>query len=100
MIDADTEDLNRRDRQLQEALGKDARRHDEAIVHFIPRRNIETWILRLNGEQVDEIVDHRNRDVNDLIPAAALTFHKWTSQAPANCLPSLVTAIRESKRLG
>jgi hypothetical protein len=56
-IDADTGEVNRRARQLAEAL-KEARlepREDgEAIVHLIPRRNVETWILHLCERDVDE----------------------------------------------
>ncbi len=99
VIDADTGDVSRRVRQLREALGTGTRKDGESIVHFIPKRNIETWILHLNGEQVNEEADHRGRDVDDLIPAAAGTFHTWTLQPPAGCLPSLSAAIQETHRL-
>lgn len=99
VIDADTGDVIRRTRQLQEALGKDARKDDEEIVHLIPRRNIETWILHLTGEDVDEEEDYKNSDVDRMIPAAAKRFHDWTSQPPAECLPSLTDGLQETKRL-
>jgi hypothetical protein len=99
VIDADTQTVTHRLRQLKEALGSDARRDNEAIVHFIPKRNIETWILHLNGEQVDQEADHRNRDVDDMISAAATIFHVWAAQPPTDCLPSLSAAIQETKRL-
>jgi hypothetical protein len=99
ILDADTETVSRRARQLSEALGNDARKEGETIIHFIPKRNIETWILHLNGEEVDEEKDHRNRDVDDLIPAAAAAFHAWTPQPPERCLPSLRAGIEETKRL-
>lgn len=99
VIDADTETVNRRVRQLSEALGTNPRADGETIVLFIPKRNIETWILHLTGEDVDETRDHRNREVDDLIPTAAATFHEWSTQVPAHCLPSLVSAISETNRL-
>jgi hypothetical protein len=99
VIDADTETVGRRVHQLSEALGNGARKDGETIVHVIPKRNIETWILQLSGKHVDEETDYGKRDVDDLIPNAAATFHAWTSQPPASCLPSLLAAIEETKRL-
>lgn len=99
VIDADTDEVSRRVRQLSEALGRPPRRDDEAIVHLIPRRNIETWILHLSGKEVDEEADYHHEDVDDLIPAAAAKFLEWAAQSPAHCLPSLLVAIKETKRL-
>jgi hypothetical protein len=99
IVDADTSEVSWRVRQLKEALGNNERKSAEAIVHFIPKRNIETWILHLSGEQVDEEADHRNRDVDAMITAAAAVFHEWTAQPPASCLPSLSAALQEAKRL-
>jgi hypothetical protein len=99
VIDADTETVSRRIRQLSEILPSNPRTDSEPIAFFIPKRNIETWILHLTGEDVDETKDPRHRDVDDLIPAAAAKFHEWAGQAPAHCLPSLAAAIEESRRL-
>jgi len=57
VIDADTDEVIRRDRQLKEALVNGRCQDDEAIVHLIPKRNIETWILHLNDKDVDEETD-------------------------------------------
>ena len=100
VIDADKGDTERRTRQLREALPSNPRQSGEAIVHFIPRRHIETWVLHLTGEQVEETSDYHNRDVDRLISSAAASFHEWTSQPPAGCLPSISAAIQETKRLG
>ncbi len=99
IIDADTNDVSRRVRQLKEALGSNERKDGEAIVHLIPKRHIETWILHLIGTPVNEDSDYHNEKVDDLIPEAAANFHEWTAQAPANCLPSLRVGIEETKRL-
>ena len=105
-IDADTGDLDRRLRQFREALdlaGLAARTGGEAIVHLIPKRSVETWVLCLNGRPVDEDTDYsREGDVDRLIPAAAVTFFEWSrvnATPPAHCLPSLLAAIPEVRRL-
>jgi len=99
VIDADTDEVGRRVRQLSDALGRSVRKDDEAIVHLIPKRHIETWILHLSGEEVDEETDYHHESVDDLIPAAAAKFHAWTSPPPDDCLPSLSVGIEETKRL-
>ena len=106
MIDADTSRVDQRDLQLQKALeeaGSEVRRADEAIVHLIPKRNVETWVLCLNGEQVYEVTDYSQRgDVDARIPAAAATFFKWSrtnAVLPEHCVPSLGAAIPEARRL-
>jgi hypothetical protein len=99
VIDADTNEVSRRVRQFKDALGNDPRKDDETIVHLIPKRNIETWILHLNGEQVDEETDHHNREVDGMILTAAAVFLEWTAQPPTDCLPSLSAAIQETQRL-
>ncbi len=67
-IDANGGDVPRRLRQLQEALGEAElfpRRDNEKIIHLIPRRNIETWILCLNGRTVNEDDDYtREQDID------------------------------------
>jgi hypothetical protein len=103
VIDADKLSVVRRAGQLESAL-KQAHMGDreagEVIVHFIPRRHIETWILHLSGSDVDEEADYHNeKGVDDLIQSAAAAFHGWTSQPPAKCLPSLDAALQETKRL-
>lgn len=103
VIDADISDLARRARQLHDALDElPARMEHEAIVHFIPKRNVETWILCLSDILVDEITDYSRRDdIDPLIPAAAETFFKWArvNVTPSDCIPSLLAAIPEARRL-
>jgi hypothetical protein len=105
-IDADAGDVNRRVRQLISALAGvelPPRTSDEKIVHLIPRRNIETWILNLNGNPVDEEADFRHvPGVDDQIGTAAQTFFDWSrpnAVPPSHCVPSLGAAIPEMRRL-
>lgn len=106
-IDANGGDVERRIRQLQQALAEVAlspRGDDEKIVHLIPRKNIETWILCLNGRTVNEDDDYtRERDIDQQFQRAATTLFDWSrpNAVPAlNCVPSLLAAIPELRRLG
>lgn len=105
-IDADTGDADRRLRQFREALeqaGFGARTEDEAIVHLIPKRNVETWVLCLSGRRVDENTDYsKEGGIDELIKPAAITFFSWSrpnATPPAPCVPSLLAAIPEVRRL-
>jgi hypothetical protein len=106
VIDAHAGDMNRRVRQLESALSGaqlSVRIAEEKIVHLIPRRNVETWILNLKGDRVDEETDFRRApEIDDLIDAAAQTLFEWTrpnTAIPPHCVPSLRAAIPEIKRL-
>jgi len=106
VIDADTCDADRRGRQLREALtqlGLPDRSGDEAITHFVPKRNIETWVLFLDGRSVDEDKDYSlDPDVDQLIRPGAVAFFDMSrvNAAPrSNCIASLLAAIPEARRL-
>ena len=92
--------------QLDEALRNSQAQaigNNEQIARLIPRRNVETWILCLNGDAVDELVDykHSRADWKPLIPPASRTLLAWrqSAQPPAHCVPSLRLGIAELKRL-
>lgn len=106
VIDADVLDVRRRFDQLRDALneaGMSPRSDTEAVVHLVPKRNIETWVLCLSGRDVDEITDYtREPNISRLIPGAALTCFHWTrpnQTPPEHCTPSLHSAIPEARRL-
>ena len=104
-IDANGGDVDRRRRQLSESLmsaGEQPRADSEGIVHLIPKRNIETWILCLNGEQVDEDEDYKARVDDQQIAPAARAFLEGTRrgvQPPCHWIPSLLAVIPEVRRL-
>jgi hypothetical protein len=106
VIDADTKEVSERHHQLRDTLkqARSAARVDsEAIVHLIPKRNVETWILCLSGQEVDEVTDYHNeRSIDQLIANAGAIFFHWTrpnAALPSNCIPSLSAAIPEARRL-
>ena len=105
-IDADTGHVDKRNHQLEQALeeaGLAVRGADSAIIHLIPKRNVETWIMCLSGEHVDELTDYsQRREVDALISAAADILFEWSrpnAVPPAHCVPSLAAAIPEVRRL-
>ena len=74
---------------------------DEAIAHFIPRWNVETWVRHFNGSEVHEDDDSYRCDHSE-IGAAADAFYNLTRRnalLPPNCLPSIFAAITEARRL-
>ena len=93
MIDADT-------RTVQEkTVGK-----SERIARLVPKRNVETWILFLNEQPVDEKTDYKgtSNNWNELIPHAAKNLCRWTrskDEPPNHCVGSLRIGVRELKRL-
>jgi hypothetical protein len=107
IIDADSGDVQRRQRQFDQAL-RDAgllpRSADERIVHLIPKWSIESWILCLNGRTVDENASYRNEaDIDPQIAPAAGVLFEWTrpnSEVPEHCAPSLRLATEELHRIG
>ena len=105
-IDADAGDVSRRLQQFESALVEAdlaARSSDERIVHLIPKRNIETWVLCLSGQSVDEDADYRHEpDIDKQIAPAAETLFGWTranATLPTHAVSSLRLAIPELKRL-
>ena len=106
VIDADTSEVSRREQQLAESLCQaelESRSTSEAIVHLIPKRNIETWILYLSGEIFDEITDyHGQSNIDTRVLLAATGLVKWwrsRDEHPAHYVPSLNRALRELQRL-
>ena len=107
LIDADTETVKRRMKQLDQAL-KDSGKQPvdpnlEDIARLVPKRNVETWILCLNEQTVDEKTDYKGTKENwgELIPQAAETLSQWRSGSEMfeRCIDSLRTGVSELKRL-
>ncbi len=74
------------------------------IARLIPKWSVETWILNLNGEAVDEekTCKHPNRPWDQMIPPAAIVLHQWVRSGenpPDHCTPSLKPGIEELRRL-
>jgi hypothetical protein len=106
VIDEDTGRGAGRVSQLAIALteSQQARRSsEERIVHLIPKRNIETWVLCLVGRGVNEEDDYsQEREVDAQIKPAADTYYALTrreASIPSHVVPSLRNGVEEARRL-
>jgi hypothetical protein len=107
MIDADTRSVQDRWNQLDQALtdnGEPTVSRGERIARLVPRRNVETWVLCLNEEHVNEIDDYSGArgNWNELIPQGAETLCQWTrpnADPPHRCVNSLRIGVQELKTL-
>jgi hypothetical protein len=108
VIDADNHTVQDRYRQLDRTLEDGGKQRvdveHEQIARLVPKRNIETWILCLNGHDVSEGDDYKDKrdEWNDLIPQAAGTLLDWSRQQaglPSHCIDSLRSGVRELNRL-
>jgi hypothetical protein len=110
-IDADEIAVEERGRKLDAALenaGLERRRPDEKICLFIPKWNIETWIVYLSGIAVDEARDDyknhpnvRNVDYVRLAEAFVDSFRSWKQGTVDDTMPlSMIMTFAEMKRFG
>jgi hypothetical protein len=108
VIDADAHTLNERLRQLDRALkeaGVPPIRDAEEIARLVPKRNIETWILCLNDDAVDEDENYKTtrNDWSELIRSAAVRLYVWSrpnAAVPPLCVASLQFGIQELRKAG
>ncbi len=108
VVDADAHTVQDRWKQLDGAIEEAGKQRvdvqHEQIARLVPKRNVETWILCLNGHEVNEGADYKKTrdDWNDLIPQAVGTMLEWTHQdtePPSRCIDSLRSGVNELKRL-
>jgi hypothetical protein len=93
--------------QLEEVLtGSGAPRiqSGEQIARLVPKRNLESWVLCLLGQPVDEATDYKGiRDEwSELIPQASDALFEWTRpnrRLPDHCIDSIRRGVDESKHL-
>ncbi len=99
VIDADMRSSQERLAQLAKSLEKDGqpqRKETDRIGLLSPKRNIETWIFHLLGNEVDEETNYKNRvSPSDLKPSVAAFAKVCPSNANQISLPSLQFACRE-----
>ena len=78
------------------------RNDDERIALWIPKWNVETWILHLSDEDVDEENNYKTRlgDPNyHAIAEVFVTRYREPRSGHAAALPSLKVAFEETRRL-
>jgi hypothetical protein len=105
IIDADIESVQHRINQLDQALTESEMKpvdpSSEKVARLFPKRNVETWILALNGSAVDEQPDYKqqNRDWNGMIPNAAKELVRLARADDEASVDSLTKGIAELRRL-
>jgi hypothetical protein len=105
--DADERTVQQRAQRLADTLrdaGCDARADPERIAVWIPKWNIETWLLFLKGEDVHEGINFKLQvgDVNfeGVAREFADRLRRWMHEPEAvNPVPSLILAFIETKRI-
>jgi hypothetical protein len=99
VIDADKTSVDDRLRQLEQSLAQDGqpgRRDGERIGLLAPKRNIETWIFRLLGNEANEEDDYKKRVASsDLKESVAAFAVMCAAKADTIPLPSLKHACKE-----
>ena len=99
VIDADTSSIEDRLRQLKTSLverGQHDRESTDRIALLSPKRNVETWIFRLLGNDANEEEDYKKRVSTSDIKQAVAAFANVCPQKPAEIsLPSLRHACDE-----
>lgn len=106
VIDADTGLVRYRSDALASALKERQIPHrevDEPISHLIPKRNIETWILCLNGQRVNEVDDYKYSKIEStaILNAAKQFFFRSRPNAVSDhvSIASLDAALPEARRI-
>lgn len=101
IIDADTQDVQHLYRHLEEQLQNaniGQRKTDEHIAVLVPKRNIETWIVYLQGISVDEESDYKTHPLAKNYKQAGIASAEQLGQEPeAGCPQSLQIARDELK---
>jgi len=107
MVDADLLTVQQRMRQLEEALREEGMAPiatQEPVVRLVPKRNVETWLLCLNGEAVTEEENYKQARTNwnQMIQPAVETLY-WATRPktvlPESFVPSLQTGVADLQRL-
>ncbi len=104
--DADEQTVQQRCNALAAALDQadmPRRKDDERIVLWVPKWHIETWILALLGQNVNENDNYKHAAQDADVPGAAKgfvdRFRAFKQDATIQILPSLKTAFEETRRL-
>ncbi len=105
--DADMRTVAACEQRLERALlaAREVKRGDnERIGLLIPKRHIETWILCLSDESVNEGTDYKRArpDAGDKVKSSANRFFdlsRTAAEVPPECIPSLRRGLKEIRRL-
>ena len=101
VIDADTQEVQQIHRRLEVQLQNaniENRKANECIALLVPKRNIETWVVYLQGIPVDEESDYKGHPLAKNYKHAGITLAEQLGQEPkADSPKSLQVAWSELK---
>ena len=101
IIDADRQEVQHIYRRLEGQLQNasiENRKTGERIALLVPKRNIETWIVYLQGTPVDEESDYKQHSLAKNYKQAGITLaEQLGQQSRADCPQSLQMALNELK---
>lgn len=100
--DVDELTLGERMRQLEESLAianVSARTPQERIAYWLPKWHVETWILALAGDSVDENMWYKNQLTDVDCKQIGRAFVDRYRQRGDLGLPSLANAFAETQRI-
>ncbi len=105
--EADEQTVIQRDNRLStdlQAAGVAPRNGDERIVLWIPKWNVETWLLYFAGDVRDENQNYKNDvkkpDYREVATAFVAEYRKYKQGNTIHTQPSLKMAYKETDRLG
>ncbi len=107
LIDADTRPEGGRETELTKRLkeaGHEPRHPKERIAHWIPRRQLETWVYFLTHGQADEKKNYKDEHLvkaHEYKPASEVLARTLQDRRalPVMAIPSLKNAVVEFERL-
>ena len=100
--DVDELTISAREKQLEDALEKDgtgSRKSNERIAFWLPKWSIETWILKLAGEDVDETKTYKHQGSNPNFKSLTKAFVENYRTKSDLGLESIAHAQSETPRI-
>ena len=100
--DVDELEIAAREKQLSDSLKEDGtgdRNANERIAYWLPRWSVETWLLRLGGENVDEVTKYKHQVKKPDYKALAKAFIESYRSEDNLGLQSLAHSYGETPRI-
>lgn len=100
--DVDEMTIPQRIENLSKALlniGQEDRGGQERIAYWLPKWSIETWLERLQGDDVVETESYKGKVKNPSFPELAAEFSRMYRASEDSSVPSIALAFQETLRI-
>ena len=100
--DVDEMTIPQRIENLRKALleiCQEDRAADERIAYWLPKWSIETWLKRLQGDDVVETESYKGKVKNPNFPELAAEFIRMYQAGEDSGVPSIAFAFKETSRI-